>query len=115
MKTFIQLKDNIGFASVNTPGQTDGIEVETGTEDNYIGKLYLDGQWSVAPIISYAIIDGNGYIVEVRQTKFSSELGSWPEWNSEIPLNWRWLDGAWIDPSPIIEEPIIEETPEDPA
>ena len=121
MKTFIQLKDNIGFASVNTPGQTDGIEVEPGTGDQYIGQLYSNGEWSIAPIINYAILDAQGNIIELRETKFSSELGSWPEWNNEIPLSWRWLDGAWIDPNPIIETPVPEEipvpeeTPEDPA
>ena len=120
MRTFIQLKDEVGFAVVNTPGQTDGIEVEPGTGDQYIAKLYSNGEWSIAPKIKYAVIDENGKIVELRETSFPSELGTWPEWNNEIPTNWRWVDGAWVDPNPIVEEPIIEDTeteglPEDPA
>jgi hypothetical protein len=102
MKTFVQLKDGIGFAVINTAGETEGIEVSFGTGDNYLGQLYSNGSWSVAPIIKYAILDENGNIVELRQTKFPSELGPWPEWNSEIPTTWKYVNGAWIDPNPTI-------------
>jgi len=116
MKTFIQLKDNVGFASVNTAGETEGIEVAFGTGDNYLGQLYSDGSWSVSPTIKYAIVDEDGNIVELRQTKFPSDLGPWPEWNSEIPTTWKWIDGAWVDPTPIVEEPASEEpAPEEPT
>jgi hypothetical protein len=108
MKTFIQLKDSVGFASVNTPGETEGIEVPFGSGDDYLGQLYLNGSWSVSPTIEYAIIDEHGSIIELRQTKFRSDLGPWPEWNNEIPVTWKWIDGAWIDPNPIIEEPNSE-------
>ena len=109
MRTFIQLKDNVGFAAVNTTGQTEGIEVEFGTGDQYIGKLYSNSEWSAAPTITYAILNQNGNIVELRQTKYSSEVGSWPEWNSEIPTTWKWIDGSWVDPNPIVEVTPTEE------
>jgi acyl-coenzyme A synthetase/AMP-(fatty) acid ligase len=109
MKTFIQLKDEIGFAFVNTVGNTEGIEVSFGTGENYLGQLYSNGQWSVAPTIEYAIINEDGNIIELRKTKFPSELGPWPEWNSEIPTTWNWIDGSWVDPNPIIEVTPIEE------
>jgi hypothetical protein len=115
MRTFIQLKDSVGFATVNTSGETDGIEVEPGTGDQYIGQLYSNGEWSAAPIINYAILDQQGNIIELRSTQFPLDRGSWPEWNNEIPTNWRWVDGSWVDPNPIIETPVAEETPEDPA
>jgi hypothetical protein len=116
MKTFIQLKDSIGFAVINTPGETEGIEVAFGTGDNYLGQLYSNGSWSVAPTIKYAILNEDGGIVELRQTKFPSELGPWPEWNSEIPTTWKWIDGAWIDPTPIVEESAPEApAPEEPT
>ena len=105
MRTFIQLKDNIGWAVVNTPGETDGIEVDSGTGDFYVGKLYSNSEWSIAPLIRYAIVNESGNIVELRETKYSSEVGSWPEWNSEIPTTWKWIDGSWIDPTPVVEEP----------
>lgn len=109
MRTFIQLKDSIGFAIVNTAGETDGIEVAFGSGDEYIGKLYSDGYWSVAPTIKYAIVDENGNIIEIRQTKFYSDLGPWPEWNSEIPVTWKWIGGSWVDPTPVVEIPAPEE------
>jgi len=116
MKTFIQLKDNVGFAVVNTTGETDGIEVQFGTGDNYLGMLYSDGSWSVAPTIKYAILNEDGSIIELRQTKFPSDLSPWPEWNPEIPTTWKWIDGAWVDPSPIVEEPAPEApAPEEPT
>ena len=109
MRTFVQLKDNIGWAVVNTSGETEGIEVEFGTGDSYIEKLYSNGQWSTTPTIIYAILNEDGSIVELRQTKFPSDLGSWPEWNSELPTTWKWIDGSWVDPNPIIEESTTEE------
>ena len=57
MRTFIQLKDNVGFAVINTAGETEGIEVSFGTGDDYLGKVYNNGSWSVAPTIKYAIIN----------------------------------------------------------
>jgi len=109
MKTFVQLKDSIGFAYINTVGETDGIEVAFGTGENYIGQLYLNNTWSVAPTIKYAIVDEAGAILEIRQTKFPSELGPWPEWNSEIPVTWNWINGEWINIHPIIEIPGLSE------
>jgi len=115
MKTFIQLKDNIGFANINTVGDTDGIEVPFGTGENYLGHLYSEGNWSVAPLIKYAIVDEKGNIIELRQTKFLSDLGPWPEWNSEIPTTWKWIDGGWVDPNPTIiwidPQPIFSNIP----
>ena len=113
MKTFIQLKDNVGFAFVNTSGETDGIEIPFGTGESYLEKVYDNGSWSVAPTIKYAIIDEFGKIVEIRQTKFISEVGPWPQWNIEIPTYFKWSNGEWIDPTPIIEttyiEPVVEQ------
>jgi len=75
MKTFIQLKDNIGWASVNTDGEVQGsIEVEAGTGDSYIGKKYIDGSWSDAELIKYAIVDAEGTVIEVKQTYYPSEV-----------------------------------------
>lgn len=110
MKTFIQLKDNVGFATINTLGETDGIEVPFGTGDDYLGQAYDNGSWSAAPTIKYAVVDENGNILEIRQTKFSSERGSFPEWNTEIPLTWKWKDNSWTEPE--LPAEIVVSTPE---
>jgi hypothetical protein len=111
MKTFIQLKDNVGFAFVNTSGETEGIEVPFGTGEDYLEKTYDDGSWSVAPTIKYAVVDEFGNILEIRQTKFISQVGPWPQWNTDIPTYFKWIDGAWTDTTPIIDttpiDPII--------
>ena len=110
MRTFIQLKDGIGFAIVNTAGETEGIEVPFGTGEEYLGHTYNNGTWTESPIIKYAVIDEFGNILEIRQTRFSSEVGSFPEWNTEIPTTWKWINGSWIDPNPVVEEePAIDE------
>ena len=75
MRTFIQLKDNIGWASVNTNGEIQGsIEVEAGTGDSYIGKKYVNGSWSDTELIKYAIVDTEGTVIEVKQTYYPSEV-----------------------------------------
>ena len=75
MRTFIQLKDDIGWASVNTDGEVQGsIEVEAGAGDSYIGKKYVNGSWSNAELIKYAIVDAEGNTVEVKQTYYPSEV-----------------------------------------
>jgi|LakMenEpi03Aug12_release.lakeMendotaPanAssembly.Ray.scaffolds.fasta_scaffold85796_4 hypothetical protein len=75
MKTFVQLKDGIGWASVNTNGEVEGsIEVEYGTGDSYIGKKYENNSWSDADLIRYSVLDADENVIEVRQTYYSSEV-----------------------------------------
>jgi hypothetical protein len=75
MRTFVQLKDGIGWASVNTNGEVEGsIEVEYGTGDFYIGKKYENNSWLNADLIRYSIVDTDGNVLEVKQTYYSSEV-----------------------------------------
>ena len=103
MRTFIQLKDGIGWASVNTPGEIDGaIEVESGTGDFYIKKKYEDGVWSTADIIKFADINDDGSIIEIRRTYFSSEVTG-PIMLEETKADSKWIDGAWVNAAPPAE------------
>jgi hypothetical protein len=96
MRTFIQLKDNIGWASVNTDGEVEGsIEVEVGTGDFYINKKYLDGVWSDAEIIRFAEINEYGEIIEIKQTYYSSEV-SGVIMDSSTKSTSKWIDNAWV-------------------
>jgi hypothetical protein len=104
MRTFVQLKDGIGWASVNTTGEIEGaIEVEYGTGDFYIKKKYEDGVWSEADIIKFAEINEDGSIVEIRRTYFSSEVNG-PIMTPEIKNTYKWIDNSWVNPELITSE-----------
>ena len=109
MRTFVQLKDGIGFAFVNTTGETDGIEVASGTGEQYLTKKYENGVWSDAPVIWFAEINNDGNIIELKKTFFSSEIGNLPILTPDVKPTSRWVNGAWehvIDVEPIV--PAIE-------
>lgn len=102
MRTFIQLKDGIGFAVVNTEGETDGIEVEFGSGEQYLKKSYKNGKWESADLIWFAEIGYDGTIIEIRKTYYASEVGDNPILTPDIKPHFRYINGAWEDPSPII-------------
>jgi hypothetical protein len=105
MRTFIQLKDGIGWASVNTTGEVEGsIEVESGTGDFYIKKKYEDGVWSEANIIKFAEINEDGSIIEIRRTYFLSEVNG-PIMNLDTKNSSKWVNGQWVN-QPFLE-PVV--------
>jgi len=109
MRTFIQLKDGIAFAFVNTDGEIQGgIEIENGTGEFYINKSYSNGSWSdsVAPLICYAEVLENGTIVEIKRTRFASAVDG-PVMNSDTGPNHKWINNAWVAP-PIEVVPVEE-------
>lgn len=110
MKTFIQLKDGVGFAVVNTAGETDGIEVDFGTGEQYLKKTYNNGEWQDAPLLWFAEINNDGSIIEIRKTYFSSDIGDNPILTPDISPNAKWINGKWINP--VFIEPVPEPTPE---
>jgi hypothetical protein len=98
MRTFIQLKDGIGWASVNTTGEIEGaIEVDSGTGEQYIKKAYNNGEWSDAPLLWFAEIGYDGSIIEVRKTYFASEIGDNPILTPDIKPDAKWLNGEWVN------------------
>lgn len=102
MRTFIQLKDGIGWSFVNTPGEIVGaIEVESGTGDFYIKKKYENGVWSEADIIRFAEINDDGFIVEILRTYFPSEVTG-TIMTPETKSTSKWIDGSWVNAEVII-------------
>ena len=96
MRTFIQLKDGIGWASVNTAGEIEGaIEVENGSGDSYIHKAYVDGDWSDAELIRYAEVAEDGTIIEIKRTYFPSSVDG-PIMESTTSGSDKWIDGSWV-------------------
>ena len=104
MRTFIQLKDGIGWASINTTGELEGaIEVDSGTGDFYIKKKYENGLWVEAEIIKFAEINDEGEIVEIKRTYFSSEVNG-ILMDSETKPTSKWINGAWVNPQIVVPE-----------
>jgi hypothetical protein len=114
MKTYIQLKDGIGFATVVTPGDVDyssvahdGVEVATDNAEQFINKKYnSDGSWSDADLIYFAEVDANGFIVEIKRTYFSS-LVDGPILPNDFDGKSKWVDGAWTPIDVFIEAEVI--------
>jgi hypothetical protein len=98
MKTFIQLKDNIGFAYIDTEKETEGIEVSFGSGNDYICKEYNNGVWTPAELLKYAFVDKDGRIIETRKTYFPSEIGENPIISIDTPHNFVWNGLSWSAP-----------------
>jgi hypothetical protein len=123
MRTFIQLKNGIGFATIIvptdsepdhsvTPDDTTAVEVFTADPDQFLKKKYDEktNSWSDAPILRYAEINESGDIIEIKRTVFEHEI----DHNTKLmnddtsPLH-KWIDGEWVNTQPVIEEPTAEE------
>jgi hypothetical protein len=98
MKTFIQLKDGIGFAYVTTNGETDGIEITGENPDYFINKKYENEEWVDAPVIWYAIVNSKGKIVEIKNTVFPSIVGSNPIIDEDINPESIWNGSEFVLP-----------------
>lgn len=110
MRTFVQLKDGVGFAVVNTPNETAGIEVELGTGEQYLNKFYDNNKWTDAPLIWFAEIGHDGSILEFKKTYFVSEIGNAPILTPDVKPSAKWLNGAWVNP-PVVElfaDPMVD-------
>jgi hypothetical protein len=107
MKTFIQLKDGIGWAFVNTVDKIDGaIEVENGTGDFYLKKKYENGVWSDADLIKFAEINEDGEIIEIKRTYFISEVNG-PVLNPDTKNTSKWINNSWVTLEPIM--PVVSQ------
>ena len=89
MRTFIQLKNGIGFATLKvptyaapdhsiTPDDTTAIEVFTDNLDQFLRKRYNaeTNSWSDAPVLRYAEINELGEIIEIKHTVFEHETNN---------------------------------------
>jgi hypothetical protein len=105
MRTFIQLRNGIGYATINTPvnapdhsvtpDNTTAIEVESGTGEFYLNKKYEDGVWSVIDVIKWAQVDEDGVVVEIKRTYFADEVNG-PLIDDTYTPNSKWIDNTWV-------------------
>lgn len=130
MRTFIQLRDGVGFATLVTaeeepdhsvtPDHTTAVEVTGQDNPDQFLKMKYDEKtktWSKAPLIYYGEVDEKGRVVEIRRTYFSHETEGFPILPSDFDNSWTWVDGEWVKPYIDVEEvpavPEIESEPEE--
>jgi len=123
MRTFIQLRDGIGFATVNTPvgepdhsvtpDHTTAVEVFTENPDQFLKMKYdkETNSWSESPIFRYAEINELGEIIEIRRTVFEHEIDNDTKlMNIDTTSAHKWVNGDWIPPCFIEPAPVIVES-----
>jgi hypothetical protein len=104
MRTFVQFKDGIAFAYVQTEGEAAGVEVFVDNPDDLMGcSLDKNNLWVEAQTIKYAIVNNAGQIVETRETKFPSEVKENPVLEKDTDLQAIWNGTKFV--SPVVELP----------
>ena len=110
MNHYVQLKDGIVFATLNTPGEieesTSIIKVNIDPE-TLLNKKYDNGNFIDVPVIKYALIDSNSRVVAIERTIFPSDVRGPIIDNDNVEILWIW-DGTTFS-APIIEQPVVEE------
>jgi len=124
MRTFIQLRDGIGFAHIFTEGEPDhtvtpdhttAVEVFTDNADQFLKKKYDEETktWTETPLIRWAEINEDGVPIEIRRTFFIHEV---PHASLIMPDEatpfWRLIDGVWTAPVVHVESTIVELEPQ---
>jgi len=109
MRTFIQLRDGVGYATLVvpegepdhtiTPDHTTAVEVFTADPDQFLKKKYDEKTktWSDAEVLVWAEISPSGAIMQINRTVFEHEIKG-PLITPEVEPHWKWIDGEWVKP-----------------
>lgn len=124
MRTFIQLRNNVGYATLVvadgepdhtvTPDHTTAIEVFTDNPDQFLKKKYdpATKTWSDAPVIRYAEINPQGEIIEIKHTVYEHEIDHDTKlMEADTTPMHKWIDGEWVYNfiEPVEQPPLHEE------
>ena len=121
MRTFIQLRDGIGYATVITsempdhsitPDHTTIVEVFTDNPEQFIKKIYnKDTQtWSDAPVFRFAELNETGQITEIKRTVFIHEiLEGMVQLPAEANAQWKFIDNEWVAPTVAVQVAVDQE------
>ena len=117
MKTFIQLRDGVGFATLIvpdgepdhsvTPDHTTAVEVFTDNPDQFLKMKYDEKtkSWSEAELYVFAELDDLGRVIELRRTYFLHEADGKPLLSQEtlrdLRPDWTWDGEKWNIPQAI--------------
>lgn len=111
MNTWIQLKDGVAFAHVESSGFVDNsILLEEGkSHEDVMAKKYEDGQWVDAPLIYFVEEMFNNKVLRVNSTVFLSDVTG-PICTSEVKPFWTMNeDGTFNPPATIADATIWDE------
>lgn len=114
MTTWVQLKDGVAFASVDSPNFVgNSIPLEDGiTFDDIKAMKYENGEWSIAPLIYFVHSMKDGLVTGVNSTVFASDAVGiiCPP---EVDVFWTFTEeGGFVPPlsaPSIVIEPPVEE------
>lgn len=122
MRTFIQLRNGVGYATIVTPANepdhtvtpdhTTAVEVFTENPEQFL-KMQYNAEtktWSEAPVIRYAQINSYGDIVEINYTVFEHEIDHDTKlMNDDTTTLHKWIDGEWVAPIIHVASTIVAE------
>lgn len=111
MTNWIQLKDGVAFAYVNSSNfVANSIPVEESVDpDTLMAKKYVDGQWEDAELIYFVEEILGNKVLRVNSTVFSSDVTG-DIIGSEVKEMWtKNEDGEYIPPATIAEATIYDE------
>jgi hypothetical protein len=99
MKHYVQLKDGVVFAHIDTPNEIPTSDTIIEVDENgepLLNHIPNDGNFQEAEKIKYVIVDpaDNNVVINVKQTYFSSEMekdnGIYVPIESNITTGWFW-------------------------
>ena len=111
MTNWIQLKDGVAFAYVNSSNfVANSIPVEESVDpDTLMAKKYVDGQWEDAELIYFVEEILGNKVLRVNSTVFSSDVTG-DIIGSEVKAMWtKNENGEYIPPATIAEATIYDE------
>ena len=110
MSTWIQLKDGVAFAYVETSGYIEGaILLDDSTSwDNVKAKKYESGSWVEAPLIYFVTQLKDNVVNQTNSTVFSSDVTG-DIVSADCVFGWiKNEDGSYSEP-PAPAVPVVEE------
>lgn len=105
MSTWIQLKDGVSFASVESPYFVDNsILLEDGmTFEDVHPKKYENGTWVEAPLIYFVAKLVDGVVRQINSTVYSSDITG-DIISSNVKVGWiKNEDGTYSSPEEVTE------------
>ena len=111
MTNWVQLKDGVAFAYVDSPNfVANSIPLDDNTDPNAVmAKKYEDGNWIDAPLIYFVEEMLGNKVLRVNSTVFASDVTG-DIVNSDVKAMWTKNEsGEYVPPATIAEATIYDE------